>query len=324
MADAAAEGRPVEQRGGQHVQGVEPAAGLADVLHDEVARVVAVEPLAVLERVVHLGERHRPRLEPAVKHLRDPAHHRAAGGVVRVGPGQLVDARPVQVGGADPEVPLELVQRPVHVGARVGRVVALPDRDRRAPEPVPADRPVPRVGQPLAELPVLDVPGHPGDLLVQLHHPVPELGHRDEPARHRLVDQRVAAAPAVRVGVRVGFLAHQAALGAQLGRDRVVRVEDVLAFEVGHHAGEAPLVVHREHGRDPGRGAGQGVGLAVGGGHVHHAGAVLGGHVVGQDDPERVAGRVSARYGSSGSYRRPASSAPVSVPTTAAFSSSRS
>jgi hypothetical protein len=33
---------------------------------------------------------------------------------------------------------------------------------------------------------------------------------------------------------------------------------------------------------------------------------------------------VSARYGNSGSYRRPASSAPVSSPTMAAFSSSRS
>ena len=35
------ERRPVEQRGGQHVQRVEPAPGLADVLDDEVAREVA-------------------------------------------------------------------------------------------------------------------------------------------------------------------------------------------------------------------------------------------------------------------------------------------
>ena len=284
------EGRPVEQRGGEHVQGVEPAPGLADVLDDEVARVVAVEPLAVFERVVHLGERHRPRLKPAVEHLGDPAHHGLAGRVVRVRPDQVVDRRTVQVGRAHAEVALELRQRAVHVGARVVGVVALPDRDGRAPEPVPADRPVPRAGQPLAELAALDVLGHPGDLLVQLDHPVPERAHRDEPARHRLVDQRVAAPPAVRVGVRVGFLPHQAALLAQPGREAGVGVEHVLTLEVGHHGGEPGAFVHGEHGRDAGRVAARGVGLAVGGRHVHHAGAVLGGDVVGQDHPERVLG----------------------------------
>ena len=135
---------------------------------------------------------------------------------------------------------------------------------------------------------MLDVLGYPGDLLVQLDHPVLELRHRDEPARHGLVDQRVTASPAVRVGVRVGFLAHQAALLAQLRADAGVGVEDVLAREVGHHRGEPGLLVHRQHRRDAGRVAGQGVGLAVGGRHVHDPGAVLGGHVVRQDHPERV------------------------------------
>ena len=45
MGDAGGEGGPVEQGGGQDVEGVEPAAGLADVLHDEVARIVRLEPL---------------------------------------------------------------------------------------------------------------------------------------------------------------------------------------------------------------------------------------------------------------------------------------
>ena len=98
VADAGAERRAVEQRRGQHVQRVEPAAGLADVLDDEVARVVRLEPLAVLERVVHLGERHRARLEPAVEHLGHAPHHRAAGRVVGVRPHELVDRRAVQVG----------------------------------------------------------------------------------------------------------------------------------------------------------------------------------------------------------------------------------
>jgi hypothetical protein len=110
VGHARAERRPVEQRRGQHVQQVEPAARLAVVLDDEVARVVVVEPVAVLERVVHLGERHRAGVEPAVEHLGHPAHHRAPGGVVRVRPGQLVDVRAVQVGGAHTEITLQLIE----------------------------------------------------------------------------------------------------------------------------------------------------------------------------------------------------------------------
>ncbi len=70
-------GGPVEQGGGQHVQRVEPAPGLADVLDDEVAGEMGFEPLRVLERVVHLGEGHRPRFEPAVEDVGHPAHGRA-------------------------------------------------------------------------------------------------------------------------------------------------------------------------------------------------------------------------------------------------------
>ena len=228
------ERRPVEQRGGQHVQRVEPAAGLAVVLDDEVARVVVLEPVPVLERVVHLGVRHRAGFEPAVQHLRHPAHGRPAGRVVRVGPGQLVDERPVQVVGPHPEVALQLVQRAVDVDPRVGRIVGGPHRDRRTPEPVPGDRPVPGALQPLAELAVLDVRGHPGDLLVQLDHPVPERGDRDEPGRHRPLDQRGVAAPAVRVRVLVGVPAQQQPGLLQVGHDRDVRVEHVVALVRRH------------------------------------------------------------------------------------------
>ena len=59
VGEARRERRPVEDRRGEDVHGVEPAAGLADVLDDEVAREVVLEPVGVLERVVHLGERHR-------------------------------------------------------------------------------------------------------------------------------------------------------------------------------------------------------------------------------------------------------------------------
>ena len=206
---------PVEQRRREHVQRVEPAAGLPDVLDDEVAREVVLEPVGVLERVVHLGERHRARVEPHVEHVLDAAHRGVAGRVVGVGPGQVVDEGPVQVGLAvlvqrqPAEVALELLERAVDVDARVRGVVGAPHRDRAAPEPVSGDRPVAGVLEPLAELAVLDVLGHPGDLLVELDHAVLELGDLDEPRRHRHVDERLAAAPAVRVGVVVGLAAQQ-------------------------------------------------------------------------------------------------------------------
>src|SRR3546814_11948916 len=83
-----------------------------------------------LERVVHLGEGHRARLEPAVEDVGDAPHHRPPGGVVRVRAHQLVDHRAVQVGDRHAEVALEVLDGAVDVDARVGGVLGLPHRDR--------------------------------------------------------------------------------------------------------------------------------------------------------------------------------------------------
>ncbi len=245
VADAGPEGGPVEQRGGQDVQRVEPATGLPDVLDDEVARVVVLEPVLVLERVVHLRERHRPGLEPAVEHLGHAAHHRLTGGVVRVGPHERVDHGPVEIRRAHAEVPLQLVQAAVDVDARVAGVVALPDGDGRTPEPVAADRPVAGVGQPLAEAAVADVVGHPGDLLVQLDHAVPERAHLDEPRGDRPVHEWLGAAPAVRVRVVVGLVADHVAGVLERPDDERVGVEDVHARPRGDLGRVPALRVHR-------------------------------------------------------------------------------
>ena len=181
MGDAGPERRAVEERGRQYVQRVEPAAGLTDVLDDEVAREVCVEPLLVRERVVHLAIRHRPRIEPDVEDVLDAAHRGLSGGIVRIRPGQFVDIGAMQIFGPRPEIALEFVETAVDVGTRILRVVGDPHRNGRPPVSVSRDRPVPGVRQPLAELPVLDVLGIPGDLLVEGDHPVTELGHLYEP-----------------------------------------------------------------------------------------------------------------------------------------------
>ena len=305
MRDTGPERRLVEQRGGQDVQRVEPAAGLADVLDDEVTGEVgirtgrAVEPIAVLERVVHLRIRHRSRVEPHIEDVLDPAHRRSAGRVVRIRAGQLVDERAVQVVRPHPEVSLEFVQTAVDVDPRIRGIVGLPHRNRRAPVAIPGDRPVPRAGQPFAELAVLDVLGVPGDLLVQLHHAVTDLGDLDEPRRHRPVDQRIAAAPAVRVGVLVGVVAQQhRAVGLrrpgsafEVPDDLRVGVEHVLPGVVGHGGVEPALGVDGRDGGDTGGLRGGHVVFAVGRGQMHQAGAVLGADEVGGQHLKRV-GRV--------------------------------
>ena len=90
---------------------------------------------------------------------------------------------------------------------RLAGLVA-PDRQRRAPVALAPERPVDVVLQPAPEAAVLDVLGVPVDGLVGRQQPVLDRGRADVPGRLGVVEQRRAAAPAVRVGV-------QQALGAE-------------------------------------------------------------------------------------------------------------
>ena len=158
VAHAVAERRPVEQRRGQHVHGVEPAAGLPDVLDDEVARVVVLEPVACSRTGSAPGRTASTRTRTSSPAPPAPGASSTcpvgSSGLGRVSSSTHGRCRSVTV---DAEVALQLVERAVDVDPRVVRVVGLPHRDRRAPEPVAADRPVAGVGQPLAERAVLDV-----------------------------------------------------------------------------------------------------------------------------------------------------------------------
>ena len=242
---------------------------------------------------------------------------RLPGRVVGVGPRQVVDERAVQVGVAvlvarqRAEVALDLLEGAVDVDARVVLVVGLPHRHRAAPEAVAGDRPVAGVLQPLAELAVLDVVGHPADVLVELHQALLDLGHLDEPRRDALVDQRLPAAPAVRVGVVVGLAAHQdgagrdrAALlalrgGLEVVDDLEVGVEDLHALVVGDREGEAAVLADRHDRLDALAVGDDLVVLTEGAGGVHQPGAVggrdeLGGH---EAEGALVAGVVGERRG---------------------------
>src|SRR5437879_968760 len=125
------------------MEGVEPPSRLSDVLDDEVGGEVALEPVGPFEWVVDLSEWHSSRLEPAVVHVGHPRHGGSARRVIGIGPGQLIDRRSVQVGRAYTEVLLKLGDASVDIHPRMGRIVAAPDWNRRSPEAIPADRPIP-------------------------------------------------------------------------------------------------------------------------------------------------------------------------------------
>jgi hypothetical protein len=224
--------RAVEQQRRDRDQRVEPAARLVDGLADVVGREALLEVLLVLERRVVLGERHRARVEPDVDDLGHAAHLRPA---LRARPRRLVDVGAVRV--------LERLAGLLgQLGERADRldvaVLAAPDRQRRAPVALARDRPVDVVLQPLAEAAVLDVRRVPVDGLVRRQQAIAQRGRADVPGRLGVVEQRRAAAPAVRVGVQQALLALDPAARAQVLDQVRVGVLDPAAG-----VGPDPLVV---------------------------------------------------------------------------------
>ncbi len=217
-ADAVAIAGGVEEQGRLGEQGVEPAAGLVDRLADVVGGEALREQLLVLERVVELGEGHRAAVVPGVDHRLDPAHLSPALGAVE---DDLVDVGAVQVLGN--LAAGALAQLGDRAGAEAAVAVlagALPDRQRRPPVAIAGERPVDVVLEPFAEAAVLDVLGVPADRLVVGEHPVAGLGGAHVPARLGVVEERRAAAPAVRVGVLVDLLAEEQAAALEVGDQR--------------------------------------------------------------------------------------------------------
>ena len=283
------ERRAVEQGGGEHVQGIEPAAGLAGVFHDEIRRGMVVEPFFVFERVVFLGERHGAGFEPAVEDFRHPPHGGFPGGIVRVGPGEFVDVWPVQRGRAHPEITFEFVQGAVHIDPRVFFGVGHPHGDGRAPVAVAGDVPVAGTFEPFAELAVPNVFGHPFDpVVVEFDHAVPEFGDRHEPGGQRHVDEWLPGPPRVRVGVFDGLVAEDPTGRLEVPDDVFVSVEHQHVLVGGHEGGEFAVHVHRNDHADASLLAGNHVVFAECGGLMHHASAVFGGHIVGDEDAERI------------------------------------
>ena len=206
------------------MQRVEPAARLVDGLADVVGGKPAFQQVGVLERIVELCVGHGAGIEPAVDHFRHPP---VDSSVVRVSEGDLVHGRPVQVdiGQVAPAERFEFRYRP---DAHVVAVSIGPDRQRRTPEALSREGPVDVVFEPVAEASVANRFRDPSDRPVQLGHAVTEPAGLDVPGILRVVDQRVAGAPPVRIVVQHTFRAvHEPAFFEQRDEDRVSFLEEL-------------------------------------------------------------------------------------------------
>ena len=132
----------------------------------------------------------------------------------------VVDERAVGIGEVGAREVVQLGQRADRV--RVA-VLAAPHRQRRAPVALARQGPVDVVLEPVAEAAVLDVLGIPVDRLVGGQQAVLDLAGGDVPGGLGVVEQRRAAAPAVRVGVLERLGPEEAAArprGPRSGRGR--------------------------------------------------------------------------------------------------------
>ena len=163
--------------------------------------------------IADLRRRHRPRVEPGVDDRRHPPGDGVLVAGSRLGARRavehhVVDDRPVRIDAGDVAA-AELGELGQRADAVQMPAAAAPDGQRRAPVAVARERPVDVVGQPFAEPAVADVRRVPVDGGVLGQHLVLAGRGGDVPARLAPVDERGAAAPAVRVRVHVGIAAHQ-------------------------------------------------------------------------------------------------------------------
>ena len=94
--------------------------------------------------------------------------------------------------------------------------------------------------------------------MVEFDHAITDSADAHEPRGHSLVDQRLTATPAVRVGVNIRLLLNQngtlffgnagqrTSTIAQVNGDRLIRIEHLHALVVGNFRREATAFIHRD------------------------------------------------------------------------------
>ena len=145
---------------GMHI--VKPRSHLADVLNDEVRRIILLKLGLVFKRIMQLCKRHTAALEPAVEHLID------AGKCLTVNfKGDVIHPRTMIIIQLHAAELLQLRIRPDHFDRTP---VALPHRHGRRPEAVAAEIPIWCLLDILGKAAVLEMSREPIDMLVLLQH----------------------------------------------------------------------------------------------------------------------------------------------------------
>ena len=191
----------------------------------------------------------------------------------RVDPGPVELAEIVQ----PPDGPLgELRARPDH--GEVIAAVALVERQRQTPKPAAGDVPVTHVGEPVGHAGA-GVVRDPADLGGGGEHPRPDLVHADEPLVIHAKHELFAAAPAMRVAMRIDVLVVEDTGLEQMVGDvagdhaRITAGEEPVALDI------AAVLVDRDEHRQPVLAAELEILLAGPGRDVHDAGAFVGADV---------------------------------------------
>ena len=228
----------IAQCGRDREQRVEPAACLVHALGDVISREVGREHIGVLERIVPLRERHAAGIEPGVDHLVHATHGARAAGRR---PGVLIDVRLVRIevlGQRTAKLSGQLRIAADHLDLRRVGVVH-PHRQRCAPVPITRDRPIDVVLEPLSKTAGTHLGRLPGHLRVARDHVVLDRRRLHEPRPACVVQQRCAAAPAVRIRVHEAPVLPQHVTTAKLIDDQRIRILDEATADDRHRLRKA-------------------------------------------------------------------------------------
>ncbi len=129
--------------------------------------------------------------------------------------------------------------------------ITSPDGNRVSPVPVAGNCPFPGSFQPFTEPSILDMLGHPVDLLVGGDHAILDLGNVHEPGRDGPVDEGGLAAPAMGVCMEVLLMLHYLSFLLQALDDGLVRILYKGTLVVRHLVGEPAFLIDRTYHRNP-------------------------------------------------------------------------
>ena len=230
-----------KEHGGDGMKTVEPAARLIDGLADVIGWMLLLKTFAVLARIGPLRDLHGAAVEPDIDDLWHAPHSAAL--AIGVGKGDLINIGPMQIQFA--KVLARQLAQFFHAAdaQHVTAFVIHPNRQRRPPITLAAQRPFFQVIQPVAKTPVFDMAGNPVDGLIEVDHLLPVFQRVDEPGLAGEIHQRRFIAPVVRVSVFILLMPiHQAALG-QVSDDLLVGVLEPHPAKIGRGLDKAARFV---------------------------------------------------------------------------------